>query len=480
MNSPPAASGEPEELPRVDADALDRGHSLADASAIASPSVAEPHVQLDIWKLALPTIASNLLFSAVGVVTAAVVGTLGPETLAAVSAGERIFFVLYTVLMAITTGATALVARAYGAGDFEEAALVTRASLFLCLLVAVMTSALGILGADWMVEIFRLAPETLAMASSYLRWTMLFNAAFAVFIALSAALRASGDMMTPLWLGGLANVLNIVLLFPLVFGGFGFPPLGVMGAAIAMGVSFSAATVLLLSLWMARRLRVGVGGPGAFTRKRVRQLVRIGVPAGLEQLSFSVGFLVFLWLVSFYGEAAYAAYSVGARILSFSFVVGIGFSMAASTMVGQHLGAGDLDGAEAAGWRATRISAVVMVVVGLAIIVFAEPLARLMIDDDETVRHTVDFIYILGLCQPLMAIEFALGGALRGAGDTRFPLYTVLVGLVAIRSTCAGLAVYFELSVFWVFVAIAPDYITKALLLTWRFRSRRWQHAIAP
>ena len=480
MSRLPAASSEPEELSPIDVDALDRGASLADASGIASPSAAEPHaVELNIWKLALPAVGTNLLHSSVGIVSATAVGTLGPEALAAVSTGERIFFVFQAVLMALTTGTTALVARAYGRRDFEEAALITRASLLLCVVIAVVASAVGVLSADLLTQIFRLEPETLAMASLYVRWLMFFNVSFAVFISLSASLRASGDTVTPLWIGGFANLVNIALLFPLVFGRFGFESLGVVGAALSGGISFTLASLVLLGLWMSRRLRVWVGSPGAFSRRRVRQMVRIGTPAGLEQLAFQAGFIVFLWLVSFYGEAPYAAYAIGVRILSFSFVVGIGFSIAASTMVGQHLGAGDVEGATRAGWRATRISVAVMICFGAAIIFFAEPIAWMMVDDAETVRHTVVFIRILGAMQPMMAIEFGLSGALRGAGDTRFPFYSVLIGMLGMRASFAGAALYLDLPVVWVFMAVVPDWIAKACLLTWRFRSGRWQHAIA-
>jgi putative MATE family efflux protein len=480
MSPPPAAAGDPEEIKPVDADALDRGASLADTSGIASPSPAGPHaVELNMWKLALPAVGTNLLHSSVGVVSVTAVGTLGPEALAAVTGGERIFFVLQVVLMAVTAGTTALVARAYGRGDYEEVALVTRASLFLCLAVAVVASAIGILGADLFTSIFQLEASTLALSATYLRWIMLFNAAFAVFIALSSSLRASGDTMTPLFIGALANVLNMALLFPLVFGSFGFDPLGVVGAALSGGISFTVGSLVLLFLWLTKRLRIGVGGPGAFSKKRVRQLIRIGTPAGLEQLCFQAGFIVFLWLISFYGEAPYAAYSIGVRILSFSFVVGIGFSIAASTMVGQHLGAGDPVAATQAGWRATRISVGVMLVFGAAIILFATPMARMMVSDEETVRHTVHFIYILGSMQPLMAVEFALSGSLRGAGDTRFPFYVVLIGMLGMRATSGALAVYLELPVVWVFMALVPDYVVKGILLIWRFRSGRWQHAIA-
>jgi Na+-driven multidrug efflux pump len=116
-----------------------------------------------------------------------------------------------------------------------------------------------------------------------------------------------------------------------------------------------------------------------------------------------------------------------------------------------------------------------MLVLGACIIAGARPLASFLIDDPEVVRLTVVFIYILGAVQPLMAIEFTLGGALRGAGDTRFPLFTTLTGLILVRASLAGAFVLAGLSVEWIFAALIADYIVKASLLTWRFRSGRWQ-----
>ena len=119
-----------------------------------------------------------------------------------------------------------------------------------------------------------------------------------------------------------------------------------------------------------------------------------------------------------------------------------------------------------------------MAVFGLAIALAAEPIARFVIDDDEVVRLAVVFIYILALVQPLMALEFCLGGALRGAGDTRVPLVVVLAGMLVVRSSLAGLATWLGLPVEWVFAALIGDYMVKTILLARRFRSGKWQKAI--
>ncbi len=208
------------------------------------------------------------------------------------------------------------------------------------------------------------------------------------------------------------------------------------------------------------------------------RLLRVGTPAGLEQGVWQAGFVAFLWIVALYGTESYAAYGIGVNILSFSFVVGFGFSIAASTLVGQHLGAGDPEGTARSGWNATALSVAVMVVFGTAIVLAARPIAAFLIDDPEVVRLTVVFIYVLGSVQALMAVEFTLGGALRGTGDTRFPLFTVLAGLFGVRIALAALFARLGLSVEWVFAALIADYVVKASLLTWRFRSRRWVGAL--
>jgi len=448
--------------------------------AVAMEPVAPLEVARDetpgILRLAWPAILGNLGFSTVGLVDIKIVGSLGPSAVAAVTTGNRIFFVLQAVLMAVTAGTTAMVARAWGAGDREEAARVTQASMGVCCGLSLALTVPAVLFAEQLAGIFDLDATALDGAARFIRVMSLFNVAFAASMVIGAAIRAAGDTVTPLWIGLLTNVVNIGLVYGLVFGRFGMPALGVTGAALASGLAFAVAGVVSVALWMLGGLRVPYGrGRRSLSARRVRQLFRIGYPAGLEQGAMQLGFIIFLWAVSLYGTAPYAAYGIGVQILSFSFVVGFGFTIAASTHVGQLLGARDRAGATASGWRALRLAIVSMVVLGGTIIVFSEPIARFMIDDPEVVRLTVAFIYILGAMQPLMAIDFTLGGALRGAGDTRFPLLTTLTGLVIVRGTLATTFAWLGWPVEWVFGALILDYVVKASLLVLRFRSGAWQ-----
>jgi putative MATE family efflux protein len=421
-----------------------------------------------------------LSFTLVGLVQTKFVGELGAQALAAVGAGQRVFFAMQAILMAVSAGTTALVARAWGAGDYQEASRVTMASLVLAGVFSAVVMVLGYFFAPAIAGVFGLDPATLKMASDNIRWLCLFNVAFAVNFILGAALRASGDAWSPLWISGAVNLFNIPLLYVFVFGAYGFPRMGVAGAAVAAGISFSIGGAILLGLWVKQKFRVKHVSGGWWRKERLRRLLDIGYPAALEQFVFQLGFFIFLMLIgNYYGTEAFAAYNIGANMLMVTMTLGFGFSIAGATLVGQHLGANDHDGAERAGWRATGLAALSMGLFGGVICLFANELAGFFLGDEtQTITYTVQFIYIMGAATPLMAIEFSIGGSLRGAGDTRFPLMATFLGLIGMRCGLAALATYMGMPVFWVYAALLGDYLLKGVLLTWRFRGGRWKTVV--
>lgn len=430
-----------------------------------------------IWQLALPSILGNLSYTVVGMVQTKFVGELGPQALAAVGAGQRVMFAMLAILMAVSAGTTALVARAWGAGDYEEASRVTMASLVLAAVLSLIVATLGFFFADSLAGVFGLDEATLAMATENIRLLAFFNIAFACMLILGAALRASGDAWTPLWISGGINLLNLPLLYAFIFGHWGMPQMGVAGAAVAAGIAFSIGSLVQMILWIKQKFRVRHVVSGWWRKKRLMQLLDIGYPAALEQGVFQLGFFIFLILIgNNYGTEAFAAYNIGVNILAICMTIGFGFSIAGSTLVGQHLGAKDFDGAARSGWRSLWLAVVSMGSVGLMIMIFAQELAQYFIGDGAlTITYTVQFVYVLGAMMPLLAVEFALGGSLRGAGDTRFPLITTVLGLLVMRCGLAAMAAYMGAPVIWVYAALIGDYVLKSVLLIWRFRQGRWK-----
>jgi len=433
---------------------------------------------LSVWGLAWPPIVGNLLFASVGVISIKAVGTLGAEAVAAVGTGQRMVWVFQALLMAVMTGTTALVARAVGSKNMIEAAHVTRLAIGVSIALSLITTLVIVLFAEKFIGIFGLDPVAQELAVTYLTISILFIPFMAIGMVIGAALRAAGDVKTPMYIGIFTNIIAIYLLLGLVNGQYGMPKLGILGAALAMGISFTIGAAIQLYLWLANKLVVPLGKAGSFTKERLRQLITISYPAGIESFVFQFGMLSFFWIVAMYGTEEVAAYNIGVNILMLSFILGNGFSVAAATLSGQFLGASDPVAAYKSGYQAAGMTMLAMSLSGLLLAFFAEPIAWFFIEDEEVVKFAVIFVWIFAMAQPFMALEFSLGSTLRGAGDTRSPLVITIIGLLVIRVPIAFLLYYLEMPVQWIFATLIIDYFVKGILLITRYRSKRWMKVL--
>jgi len=373
-----------------------------------------------------------------------------------------------------------LVARSWGAGQQEEASRIASSSLMLGGLVGLMLMIFGMTFSHQIAEIFGLDESTAQLAARNIFWLSAFVIGFAIDIILSSALRAAGNAWTPLLFGVAVNLVNLPLLYIFIFGKFGAPRMGPAGAPFASGLSFLLCGAVLVSLWMRQRLSLKFHSGHLFEKVRYQRLLHIGYPVALEQLVLQFGFFLFMSLIGrYYGTEAFAAYNVGVNMLNAAMVVGSGFSIAGATLVGQHLGAGDVEGAARSGWRACIMAVAAMSLIGFCIAINATALAGFFLGSDEiAVQRTIEFTYIMAAMLPLLGVDMAIGGSLRGAGDTRFPLMTSFLGLIGMRCVLAATFTWFHMPVIWVYSSIIGDYMLKGSLLIWRFRSGRWKHAL--
>jgi putative MATE family efflux protein len=389
-----------------------------------------------------------------------------------------VYYSVNVVMAAVSTGAVALVARHMGAGEKDQAEDALLQSLLVAGFLSSLLAAVVFVIAASLIGAFGLEALVASEGTAYVRFIMLGVPSTALFAVVGAGLRGAGDMRTPLVLGAIVNTLNVVGNYLLIFGKFGFPQMGVRGAALASGIALTVGMLLAL-IHLNRRASVLRLHPTrvALNLPMVKRVLAVGTPTGVEQLLMQVGFMLYLAIAALYGTAAVAAYIIGVRILALSFLPGFGFSAAASTIVGQQLGAKQPDEAQRSGWETTRLAVFFMSSAGLLIFVGARPIATLFVGDEGVIEEAVRFIRILAVAQPLMAADFTLGGALRGAGDTRFPLWTVIVGFYGARLGWAWLAAKtLGLSVMWVWLALLGDYFVRAVLKGWRFRSGAWKH----
>jgi putative MATE family efflux protein len=251
---------------------------------------------------------------------------------------------------------------------------------------------------------------------------------------------------------------------------------GPMGSAYASSISWALGMVAMLALlWRGRAGLTIAGGPWRLTRATTRTLFSISVPSALESATFSFGILALSFLVFRLGTEAVAAHQIVSTIETFSFFPCIGFSAAASALVGQALGMRDQPRAARAGWAATAMAAIWATIAGAVFIVAPGLLLGIFTISGAVVAAGIGALAILGIGQPAQALIFSLGGALRGAGDTRFTLMVSLFNWFVVRLPLAyvlGFPLGLGLAGIW--LGVTADYFVRAALLAWRFRSGAW------
>jgi putative MATE family efflux protein len=437
----------------------------------------------EIWSLSWPVILSQVLASAVSLVDIAMLGRLGPNALAAVGYVTQFFWLSHAVLMAVGVAGVALMSRALGAGDPARA----RAALAGCLVVALAVSGaiagLVIALPRPLLRLLNASPEVIETALPYLYLMLGSTLLFAVSITLESGFRAARDTRTPLWIAGAVTAIKTGLNALLIFGLLGFPAWGLAGAGIATVAAQIVAIVLLVASSRRRDVRHALAlGRRDFARARsdLGPVARIATPAILERLVLNLALMDYFAMLARYGPAALAAYTVGVRMMSFSWIPGVGFSAAAATLVGHALGARDPHAATRAGWRAVRFALLVSIALGAVFAWAREPLARVFTDDESVLQALGPFMLTLALSQPLLGFHFTLSGALRGAGDTLSPLLAAAVGNWGLRVPLAFLFTRLDLPVVWMWLALVFDHLARALWVGLVFARGRWRRRVVP
>ncbi len=443
-------------------------------TAMSLPSVA--NIRYEVWSLAWPVIISFSLDSIMGLAAMLMVGRLGAEAVGAVGLATQILGAVRAGIAAVGTGTIALVARYVGANDRDNAEEVLKQSVIWGVIVSTLIAIPVIVFARPAMSLFQVKGAMADMGARYLQVVMLSEPFAGVFLMCASALRGAGDTRTPLWIGGLVDVIAIFFNYVLIFGKFGFPKLGVDGSAVATLIAIAVGGLLFFWALSFEGMVLNFRWKRLWPDRELGwRILRVGNPAAIEQLIIQFGFVAYVAFVASYGAKEVAAYFIGVRILALSFLPGFGFSSAAATLVGQGLGARDPSFSRKAGWESTKLAIVLMTVMGLVMIIFAWQIAGVFIDDPLVIKYTVAFMYALAAAQPLMAIDWTITGALRGAGDSRFPLYGSLAGFYGMRLAVTILIAHFNGPIIWIWWSLIADYIVRSSLKTWRFWSGKWE-----
>ncbi len=423
-----------------------------------------------VLTLALPVTVSSLLQRTEGILDIFLVGGLGATAIAAVGIGQLLVIFAVTVVASLTVGATVVIAQLWGARRFTDAGQAAVHVLALALVISLALMALGILVSRPVMKLLGAAPDVVTLAGPYLDIIFLVIPFTIVIQVLSGILHGTADTRTPMYAMIGVNVLHALLAYPLIYGRWGFPNLGINGAAVAVGAAESVGVLVLLIRCSTLFVR-----PTRLRRDLARAVWDVGLPVFGERVVQQVGVLLYTKLVLMYGTVAYAAHQVGLSIEAFSFLPGYGFAVAAATMAGQSIGAGKYARAKLENWEANRLAACVMAGMGLLFFFFPYALLRAFTDDPAVIELGTLFLKIVALLQIPLALTMVLSGSLRGAGDTRYIMGTTIVGMWGVRLPLACIAaLWLQLDLIFVWSAMVADWTIRMGLLIVRYRSERW------
>jgi putative MATE family efflux protein len=415
----------------------------------------------------------------VSIINTILVGHLGSADLAAVSLATQWTFMAMTLFTSIATGSTALVARVVGADDWDTANRTVQQSLLLAVAIGLIATALGLAFAEPAVLLMGADTETLRLGATYLRIAASAFTCQAIVFVGNACLRGAGDTRTTMLVMSVVNVVNIVVAWVAINGPFGLPKLGVAGSALGSVAGRAVGSLLVIRVLL--RGRTGL----KLTRSQwrldlnlIKRVLRIGLPTGGERMLLRLGQMVFLRTVAGLGTNAVAAHAIALRAESLSFMPGSGFAIAGTTLVGQSLGARKPDRAEQVGYMAYRLAAALMGAIGILFVLVPRPIIALFTSDTTVIELATTPLRIVGFVQPMLAAALVFPGNLRGAGDTRYPMYVTGSSIWAIRVPVAILlASVLGLGLNGAWISMASDLTVRGSLLLLRFRSGRWKKA---
>ncbi|MEO8456669.1 MAG: MATE family efflux transporter [Chloroflexota bacterium] len=456
---------------------------IAEDVVVASPAlIDEKNLLRSIIRLSWPVVAQQISFSMVQLVDTALVGHLGDDSLAGVRLAGQILWFSQAGIIATGVGATAIVARTVGAGDTKKASSILQTAFVLALALGIVMGILMFFAGGWWLGVLGAEPEAQKAGGDWLRAAAFGMPFLALLYAANSAQQGAGDTRTPMVIGVVINIVNIVVAYSLINGTGIAPKLGVVGSGIGFAVTEIVGCFLVIAVLSSgrRRLSWHPREMRTFDVGVAKRIANIGGPAGLEQLQFNIAFMIYTSIVASLGTVQLAAHGVTLGIQSLTFNIGFGLGIAATALVGQSLGAGRPDLAERSAYLTMRYSLVFMIANAFILAIFGEQITSLFVggqDADQVIHLGGQLLFIFAFAMPGLAVSLSLGGALRGAGDTRSVLYVMAGSTWIVRLIPAYLlALHFGLGAQGAWLAAVADISVRALLMAWRFRQGKWKH----
>ena len=437
----------------------------------------------ELLRLAWPVVVQNLFRMTMFLADTFMIGRVGRDAMAALAIVWPIAHLILSVLMALSIGTVATVARAWGEGDREKQAREAATAVGIAAVLGLPLSALGVLLMPMAAGFFSLpgSPEVTGMAAGYLR----FQGAALLFVCIdfsaAAVLRGAGNTRVPMMAAVAANVLNIFLNWVFIFGNLGAPRMGVAGAGLATAIAVTVQACLTFGYLVSplSPLRLRASSFRLVSRESLTRFARVTLPAAVEPVILNAGFIITAKYVATLGLTALAAHRAAIAIESLAFMPGLAFAMAGSALVGQSLGAGRPDKAEAAFRECARTAAWLMSGIGILFLLFPTALVGLFLrgpGTESVLPLAAACLAISALEQPFLALTMSSVGALRGAGDTRTPLVVASIGVWAVRIPVSWLLAFpAGLGLHGIWITMIGDWLVRAAIYAVVMRRGKWK-----
>ena len=427
-----------------------------------------------ILAIAIPAGLNSLLDIISIAIDLFMVGRLCVEASVALGVGLNYFMLIYIFSTVFFVGTNALVSRFFGAKDLESA----NRALSSISLAALLFGFPLFFAAFYTHESFFAFIGTNARASElgaqYLNVLIYIVPIFCLRVVMTASLSACGDTKTPFQIKGISTLLNVILNYIFIFGAFGFPALGVAGAALStLGVGIMEVLILIYLLSNNRR---AISWSRRLELSYVKRAFKVGFPSGVERACTIVSLLITTKLIALYGTPELAGYQIASRIEGFAFMPGFGFMVASMTLMGQSLGAKEPEEGIKYVLHTMILGAIFMGILGLVMIAIPEGLMWLFISDEMTIKMGALYLFALGFSQIPLSVVFVLDGALRGAGATRSTLLINLLSIWSLRILPAALIAHNGYALWGIYALISLETFFRAWVFWSFFKRGKWKN----
>lgn len=433
-----------------------------------------------VLTLALPVVAQSLLQVVIGTVDLKMVGSLGSDAIAAVGMGRQVIMIIMILILAVSTGTTAIVARNMGRGDAKQAARAAGNAFTLVLLFAAIMTPVGLLTARYTLTALGATQAVIVPGMDYMRIFYISVVFFLSNFMARSVFQGAGDTLTPLIIDIIMNLVNVGANYLFIFGVWVFPEMGVAGAAMGSAVARFVGSCLGWGALLSGRFCLKLTLSDLIGRNfaGMGRILTIGIPAAFQGLARNISniFLVALLARTAAGMAAISAFTVGMNINQYALMPGLAVGTAAASLTGINLGADDAKRAESSGWSAAAVGAGIMGFFGLASFIFAPWLLAFFADDPDMIRVGVPFVRIIAVAEPFHAAGIILSRSMQGAGYTYRPFIITVVSWLVVRVPLAWLlAFYLDLQSLGVWIAIAATIILSGLWAVTVYRRGQWK-----